>query len=233
MQITGFYLPGRSGVITLVLDASTYAGSVAILRNRDVIAEHSLPHASGPVQGTRAEAMMPAIVKTLSAASLAPTDLHRIVCGEGPGSFTSLRIAASLAKGFAHSLNIPLYSVSSLLLMAAGAPVNARPVVVAINAMRGEFFVGEFHATCDSVTETVAARILEESELRAYAENRNAILLVAGSDGAAPRAADVSRVLHTVVDPGPVDLGSWEPAYGRLAEAQVRWETAAGKPLST
>ncbi len=218
-------------MITLALDASTYAGSVAILRNSEVLAQHSLPHASGPVQGTRAEGMMPAIVKVLGDASIQPADLHRVVCGEGPGSFTSLRIAASLAKGFAHSLDIPLYGVSSLLLMAAGAPVNARPVVTAISAMRGEFFVGEFHTTCDAVTSTVAARIMEEAELRAYAHDRNALLLIAGTEDVWPRASDLGRVLDDVIDGGPVDLGSWEPTYGRLAEAQARWEKAAGKPL--
>lgn len=224
-------MPADKGVVTLVVDASTYAGSVAILRNRELVAERMLPHAPGPVQGTRAEAMMPAIANALESASLAPRDLNRIICGEGPGSFTSLRIAASLAKGFAHSLGIPLFSVSSLLLLAAGAPVNVRPVVAAINAMRGEYFVAEFHGTCDSVTETVAARILEESELRAYVLERDAILMIAGSDGAGPRAADVARILYAVLDRGPVDLGSWEPTYGRLPEAQVRWEKAAGKPL--
>ena len=30
---------------------------------------------------------------------------------------------------------------------------------------------------------------------------------------------------------GPVDLASWEPVYGRLAEAQVKWEAAHGRPL--
>jgi hypothetical protein len=28
-----------------------------------------------------------------------------------------------------------------------------------------------------------------------------------------------------------VDIASWEPEYGRLAEAQVRWERAHGMPL--
>lgn len=218
-------------MITLALDASTYAGSVAILRDKKVVAERILPHASGPVQGTRAEAMMPAIAESLADASLVPADLNCVVCGAGPGSFTSLRIAASLAKGFAHALNIPLYSVSSLLLFAASAPVNARPIIAAINAMRGEFFVGEFHATCDAITETVAIRIMEEQALRDYAAERNGILMVAGTDGSGPKASDVVRVLDSVLDAGPVDLGTWEPTYGRLAEAQVRWEQAAGRPL--
>lgn len=219
-------------LLTLALDASTYAGSVAILEDSRVIAERTLPPATVPVQGTRSEAMMPAIAEAMLEASIRPVDLARIICGEGPGSFTSLRIAASLAKGFAHALNLPLYRVSSLLLIAAGAPVNARPIIAAISAMRGEYFVAEFHTTCDSVTETVAARILEEEVLRAYAVERNALLFIAGTDSVSPMAGNVSRVLEQVVQGGPVDLNSWEPRYGRLAEAQVRWEKAAGKPLT-
>lgn len=217
--------------MTLALDASTYAGSVAILEDNRVVAERVLPSVQGPMQGTREEAMMPAIAAALSEAGLRPSDLNRIVCGEGPGSFTSLRIAASLAKGFAHSLDIPLYSVSSLLLIAAGAPVNVRPVIAAINAMRGEFYAAEYHITCDNVTETVQPRIIEESVLREYAAERDATLLIAGLDGVGPRVGDVARLLDRVIERGHVDLASWEPKYGRLAEAQVRWEKASGKPL--
>lgn len=219
-------------IITLVIDASTYAGSVALLSDRTLLAERSVPAAATPVQGTRAEGMMPAIAQVLSDASIEPAQLNRIICGEGPGSFTSLRIAASLAKGLSHSLNIPVYGVSSLLLMAAAAPVNIRPVVTAINAMRGEYFVSEFHATCDTIIETVAPRILAEADLRRYAGERDALLLMAGSDGVNPKASDVARVLDAVIDAGPVSLESWEPRYGRLAEAQVRWEQASGRPLS-
>jgi tRNA threonylcarbamoyladenosine biosynthesis protein TsaB len=38
-------------------------------------------------------------------------------------------------------------------------------------------------------------------------------------------------LLESVIEQGPVDLASWEPDYGRLAEAQVRWEAAHGRPL--
>lgn len=219
-------------LITLALDASTYSGSVAILKDGSVVAERELPAASVPVQGTRSEGMMPAIAEAMLEAAIRPADLSRIICGEGPGSFTSLRIAASLAKGFAHALNIPLYSVSSLALVAAGAPVNARPIIAAISAMRGEYFVADFHTTCESVTETVGARILEEGAMRAYVAERNGLLFIAGTDSVSPRAGNVSRVLEHVIQGGPVDLNSWEPRYGRLAEAQVRWEKASGKPLT-
>jgi tRNA threonylcarbamoyladenosine biosynthesis protein TsaB len=219
-------------LITLGFDASTYAGSVAVFRDREVIAERMLEQTSGPVQGTRAEGMMPAAAKALEDAGLGPGDVNRVLCGEGPGSFTSLRIAASLAKGFAHSRDIPLYSVSSLLLIAASAPVNVRPVVAAITAMRGEFYAADYQITCDNVTETVAPRIIEESAMLAYAQERNARLLIAGREGVNPAISAAARLLDTIFDKGPVNLGSWEPTYGRLAEAQVRWEKASGRPLT-
>jgi hypothetical protein len=50
---------------------------------------------------------------------------------------------------------------------------------------------------------------------------------------ARPHARGVAPILHSIIDAGPVNLASWEPDYGRLAEAQVRWETAHGRPLKT
>jgi len=49
---------------------------------------------------------------------------------------------------------------------------------------------------------------------------------------ATPRARGVAAIEDLLESRGPVDIGSWEPSYGRLAEAQVRWEAAHGKPLS-
>ena len=46
-----------------------------------------------------------------------------------------------------------------------------------------------------------------------------------------PRANGVARIEGLLAARGPVDVRSWEPAYGRLAEAQVRWESAHGRPL--
>jgi tRNA threonylcarbamoyladenosine biosynthesis protein TsaB len=46
-----------------------------------------------------------------------------------------------------------------------------------------------------------------------------------------PKASAVIHLEACLADAGPVDLASWEPSYGRLAEAQVRWETQHGRPL--
>jgi tRNA threonylcarbamoyladenosine biosynthesis protein TsaB len=47
-----------------------------------------------------------------------------------------------------------------------------------------------------------------------------------------PHARAAAR-LSALIDATPAaDLAGWEPAYGRLAEAQVKWEAAHGRPLA-
>jgi hypothetical protein len=46
-----------------------------------------------------------------------------------------------------------------------------------------------------------------------------------------PHARGAAHVLVSLIASGPVDIDTWEPAYGRLAEAQVRWEETHGRPL--
>ena len=85
---------------------------------------------------------MPAVAAALRSATVAPNDISRIVCGEGPGSFTSLRIAAAIAKGLAMTTQAPLHSVSSLFLLAAGARASLVPgrYIAVVDAMRGDVF---------------------------------------------------------------------------------------------
>ena len=59
--------------------------------------------------------------------------------------------------------------------------------------------------------------------------------MVAGvpSDGeAAPRARAAAQLTKLIDATAAADLAAWEPAYGRLAEAQVKWEAAHGRPLA-
>src|SRR4051812_50046839 len=70
------------------------------------------------MRGRESEALMPAVADCLSRAAVKASELSRVVCGSGPGSFTSLRIAASIAKGVAAGACCPLFAVSSLALLA-------------------------------------------------------------------------------------------------------------------
>ncbi|MGI9044650.1 MAG: tRNA (adenosine(37)-N6)-threonylcarbamoyltransferase complex dimerization subunit type 1 TsaB [Gemmatimonadaceae bacterium] len=211
--------------LTLALDGSTYAGSVAVLRDTTVIAERQLPDSVTPGRGGRDENFLPMVAATLEEAGVAVSELDRIVCGAGPGSFTSLRVAASIAKGIAVGAGCELYAVSSLMLIASGEPPGR--YVVTLPAMRGEAFVAVFDTGDDHVVELRSPAIVAESEVPGIALEAGAKV-----SRALPRASAVARTLRQVIEAGPRDVNTWEPVYGRLAEAQVKWEAAHGRPLT-
>ncbi len=71
-----------------------------------------------PEPRSHSSLLLPAIRDTLDTAGVERSELAGIVVGEGPGSFTGVRVAAATAKGLSHGLGIPLRAFSSL---AAGA----------------------------------------------------------------------------------------------------------------
>jgi tRNA threonylcarbamoyladenosine biosynthesis protein TsaB len=212
--------------LTLALDASTYVGTVAVLRDGAVVAVRE-----AEMRGAHEERLMPAVLDALAAAGVAPRDLQRVVCGAGPGSFTSLRIAAGIAKGIAHGAHIPLYAVSSLSLVVAGAQPSLPPgrYIAALDAMRGERYAQRVAVGDATVTVESVPSLATPEQLAASGE------IVVGpleTQARLPHARGVGLLLEGCLAAGPVDLDAWEPSYGRLAEAQVKWEAEHGRPLA-
>lgn len=216
----------------LVLEAATAAGSVALLMPDGLHRSVDVPMGAGAADG-----LFPAIAGLLAAQGLSAGALGGVVCGAGPGSFTSLRIAAALAKGIAHGASRSLYVLPSLALAAAalspdGAP---GPLLVHADALRGERYALLVHRDdAGRVTWADAPARRSIDDLR----DTGIPLLSVGPAPAAlpsayeawPHAAAAARVDGPWRD-RPVDVAGWEPMYGRLAEAQVKWEASHGRPL--
>jgi tRNA threonylcarbamoyladenosine biosynthesis protein TsaB len=214
-------------VITLAIDASTYRGTVAVLRGREVVAS-----AESAMRGVHAEALMPSVASVLSEAGLAVTDVQRVICGEGPGSFTSLRIAAGIAKGLCLGRGIPLFAVSSLGLTLAAANVAEGSYVVTLDALRDEWYAALFtRSATGAVSQQSPLALVGKTDIERYAAAMGGSLIGAATNDAEPHAAGCAAMLAAIESRGPVDLESWEPSYGRLAEAQVKWEAAHGRAL--
>jgi tRNA threonylcarbamoyladenosine biosynthesis protein TsaB len=216
-------------VITLVIDASTYVGTVAVIDARSVIAS-----GEAAMRGRDAEALMPMVADTLSRGHVAARELSRVVCGSGPGSFTSLRIGASIAKGVAAGVACPLFALSSLALLvgAEGEPRPGRYLAV-LDALRGESYVGGYSVGEDGTVSSICAeRLVRGTEVGHLASLLNAVTVGPGqSIDHAPHARAAMALDSLIVECGPVDLASWEPRYGRKAEAQMRWEASHRRPL--
>lgn len=185
------------------------------------------------MRGEHEERLMPAVLAALADARAVPRDVARVVCGAGPGSFTSLRIAAGIAKGVAHGANVPLYAVSSLALVVAAADPAFPPgrYVAALDAMRGERYAQTVVVLADGRVAPEGPSALATMEQ--LTASRDAVIGPLEPGAHAPHARGVAAMLDVLLDDGPVDLDAWEPSYGRLAEAQVRWEAAHGRPLAS
>ena len=99
----------------LAIDTSTDKASVAILCGEDLL------HKEQGNQKTQAQFLLPMIDALISEAGIRTNQLDAIIFGCGPGSFTGLRIACSIAKGLAYAYDLGLIPVSSLAAIAWSA----------------------------------------------------------------------------------------------------------------
>ena len=218
-------------MITLVLEASTYAGSAAILEGSSLLVARSIA-----MRGREHEALLGAVGELLAECGFTATRVGRIVCGAGPGSFTSLRIAASIAKGMAAATGAPIVAISSLSLLVASAEslTHGRYLAV-VDAMRGESYVQEFGVDAEGrVSSKGSHRVVATALVDTIAVERGAVALGPSRSGAefvVPHSRSATLLTNMIEATPPADLAAWEPAYGRLSEAQVKWEAANGRAL--
>lgn len=92
----------------LAIETSTDLASVAVMNNGVLFDKEYLG------QKNHAQFLLPTIHELMEQSSLGLNQLDAIVFGSGPGSFTGLRIACSIAKGLAYAHDLPLIAVSSL-----------------------------------------------------------------------------------------------------------------------
>ncbi|TWO69681.1 tRNA (adenosine(37)-N6)-threonylcarbamoyltransferase complex dimerization subunit type 1 TsaB [Caenimonas sedimenti] len=122
----------------LAFDTSTERMSVAV---RAGLAGPVLGFEGGGGAQTSAS-LIPAIQDLLAQAGLALGQLDAIVFGRGPGSFTGLRTACSVAQGLGFGSGVPVLAVDTLLAVAeeARAASGATQVVAVLDARMDEVY---------------------------------------------------------------------------------------------
>jgi tRNA threonylcarbamoyladenosine biosynthesis protein TsaB len=131
-------------MIVLGCDTATPATAVA-LRLSD---GSTLSGRHDPQPGERpghATELLSIAERLLTEAGIGWQELTRIAVGVGPGTFTGLRVGVATARGLAQSLGIEIVAVSSLQALAhRAAAASPRGVLAAIDARRGEVFLGAY-----------------------------------------------------------------------------------------
>lgn len=136
------------------------------------------------IKNAHAESVTVFSQEVLNQAGYSFDDLDAVAVSKGPGSYTGLRIGVSTAKGFCFAQDIPLISVNTLKAMAFGLQLqhndDAYLYCPMIDARRMEVYVAIFNQKLETVTETKAEIIDENSFNDVLASNK---MLFAG-DGA-------------------------------------------------
>lgn len=228
----------------LALDTATERASLAL----------GVPGAT-PLEETiggarrHAAALLPAVQKLLQRAGASLDDLSGIALSDGPGSFTGLRVGASVAKALVQARSLPLWTAPSLLVRAAGVARGDELVLSIANALRGEVYAAAYRFLPEGIRTELTPSVRRPDELASGALQPAVIVGEAPADIVAileswvgrqmigppegsPRAA---RLLDLIGQQGGAReveaVREWEPVYGRPAEAQARWESAHGRPL--
>jgi tRNA threonylcarbamoyladenosine biosynthesis protein TsaB len=124
----------------LAVETSSATASVALSANGEI---RETLIATPREQAAR---ILPVTDALLAEAGLTLGGLDAVVFGQGPGSFTGLRVAAAVAQGLAMSAQRPVLGVSSLAAMAQGAwrAWAASHVLACVDARMGEVYWARF-----------------------------------------------------------------------------------------
>ncbi|HEV2114437.1 MAG TPA: tRNA (adenosine(37)-N6)-threonylcarbamoyltransferase complex dimerization subunit type 1 TsaB [Terriglobales bacterium] len=128
-------------MLLLAADTSGKHGSIALARgdDRGFEAIEAVPLTGG----TFSAQLVPQIAGLLARHKFSKHDLDGFIVASGPGSFTGLRVGLAAIKGLAEVLHKPIAAVSLLEALAVAARVEGA-VVAALDAGRGEAYVGEY-----------------------------------------------------------------------------------------
>ena len=126
----------------LALDTSTEYCSAALLVEREVDSRGMLA-----VQA-HSQVLLGMVDQLLRAHALKLEDLDGIAYGEGPGSFTGLRIACGVVQGLAFGAGLRVVGIGTLLAMAAAT--DAPRVVCCLDARVHEVYHAAYEKTAES-----------------------------------------------------------------------------------
>lgn len=191
----------------LALESADQGCSVAVWQDGELLERFEL----APRRQTLL--LLPWAEQLLAEAGLSLQQLDALAFGHGPGAFTGVRVATSVAQGLAFSADLPLVGISTLAALALGIKrqhQEADSLLPLLDARMGEIYLGAYEADADGLVSPLCDdRVCAPEPLPAlpsrrwqagggglvYAEQLGAQLTLAGQDLALyPQAASVAAL---------------------------------------
>jgi tRNA threonylcarbamoyladenosine biosynthesis protein TsaB len=101
--------------------------------------------------------------RVLERSRLTARQMHAFAFGQGPGSFTGIRIACGVVQGLAFAAGRPVVPGPSLLALAEQS--NESRVIAALDARMGEAYLAAYSRSADDWEDIVAPRLAGETGL--------------------------------------------------------------------
>ena len=188
--------------------------------------------------GTFSAQLIPQISELLQKNGLTKQQIDAFAVVSGPGSFTGLRVGLAAIKALAEILQKPIAAVSLLEALALSAKLDGR-VVAAVDAGRGEVYVGTYEVRGGSAT-CISEEVLSTAELTAFAakgkvvmpdQNLVDVLTAAGVTAIKvepPRADSIAMLgFRRVQSEETVTPEALDATYIRRSEAEIKFAERA------
>ncbi|MCP4635593.1 MAG: tRNA (adenosine(37)-N6)-threonylcarbamoyltransferase complex dimerization subunit type 1 TsaB [Methyloversatilis sp.] len=223
----------------LALETSAETASVALLTGDRLL------HREGGTPGTHARFVLGWVEALLEEGGCALAEIDGIAFSAGPGSFTGLRLAVSVAQGLAVAADLPLIAVPTLHALAFGRGDGLH--LCCMDARMSEVYSQACEVRGDAVIARSEVRVGAPGDLSPppgepaqwqacgsgfalpATQSLHWLPTLAGIDAsAAPHARDVARLGARLLDAGQtVDAALAAPLYIRDKVAQTTAERLA------
>ncbi len=138
----------------LAIETATSACSVALSHQGAIIDLHEVGN------NIHSGVLLGMVHQLLSEAGLTVSELDAVAVGQGPGSFTGLRIGVGVAQGLAYGAGCKMIGISSLAVLAQSlasaadfstGSTSSTSILAGIDARMGEVYWAEFSMQSQSV----------------------------------------------------------------------------------
>ncbi len=141
----------------LALDTSTEHLSLAITTPAGIVGRDWL------VGQKHAELTLPRLAELLAETGISLAEIEGIAFGNGPGSFTGLRIGCGIVQGLAFAHGIPVLGVSTLEALAQGTAGDK--VIACLDARMNQIYAAAYVRTADGWREETAPTVCDPHDL--------------------------------------------------------------------
>jgi tRNA threonylcarbamoyladenosine biosynthesis protein TsaB len=139
----------------ILLDSSNSGLAVGLAQDHQMVAETSYE-----AWQQQSELLVAELDKILINDNVERTDINKVCVCKGPGSYTGVRIALSVAKVMSFALGAPLYLCSSLEMMKD----LKKPTICLVNARSNRSYIGVY----DGEQTLLADQVMDNKEVLKY-----------------------------------------------------------------